>query len=93
MSGAPLTSPEAGSSATQVAPLHEDPGTRIGAYRLLQLIGEGGFGSVFMAEQEKPVQRKVALKIIKLGMDTRAVSRSRWSQQRRMGVTPRSDRV
>ena len=51
--------------------LGEKPGSRIGPYKLLQLIGEGGFGSVFMAEQEKPVARKVALKIIKLGMDTR----------------------
>ena len=51
----------------------EGAGTRIGRYRLLQLIGEGGFGSVFMAEQETPVVRKVALKIIKLGMDTRRV--------------------
>ena len=46
---------------------------RIGPYRLLQLIGEGGFGSVYMAEQLQPVRRKVALKIIKLGMDTRQV--------------------
>ena len=45
----------------------------IGPYKLLQQIGEGGFGSVFMAEQEKPFIRKVALKIIKLGMDTRQV--------------------
>ena len=54
-------------------PLSERPGTRIGRYKLLQLIGEGGFGSVFMAEQETPVVRKVALKIIKLGMDTKQV--------------------
>ena len=51
----------------------EEPGTRIGRYKLLQLIGEGGFGSVFMAEQEQPVRRQVALKIIKLGMDTKQV--------------------
>ena len=50
-----------------------DEGTRIGRYRLLQKIGEGGFGSVFMAEQETPVRRRVALKIIKSGMDTRWV--------------------
>ncbi|HZL34922.1 MAG TPA: serine/threonine-protein kinase [Tepidisphaeraceae bacterium] len=55
------------------APLSEGPGTLIGPYKLLQLIGEGGFGSVFLAEQERPVRRKVALKIIKLGMDTRQV--------------------
>ncbi len=51
----------------------EGPGTIIGRYKLLQLIGEGGFGSVFMAEQTEPVARRVALKIIKLGMDTRQV--------------------
>src|SRR3984957_8642422 len=55
------------------AVLTEGPGTVIGRYKLLQLIGEGGFGSVFMAEQEHPVRRRVALKIIKLGMDTREV--------------------
>jgi serine/threonine protein kinase len=51
----------------------EGPGTRIDRYKLLQLIGEGGFGSVYMAEQTEPVQRRVALKIIKAGMDTRQV--------------------
>ena len=55
------------------APIGEGPGTRVGRYKLLQLIGEGGFGSVFMAEQVTPVVRRVALKIIKLGMDTRQV--------------------
>ena len=45
----------------------------IGRYKLLQEIGEGGFGVVFMAEQREPVRRKVALKIIKPGMDTRQV--------------------
>ncbi len=51
----------------------EGPGSRIGSYKLLQNIGEGGMGVVFMAEQEKPVRRKVALKIIKPGMDTNQV--------------------
>ncbi|HEY3243209.1 MAG TPA: serine/threonine-protein kinase, partial [Phycisphaerae bacterium] len=51
----------------------EGPGAHINQYKLLQKIGEGGFGSVFMAEQERPVRRRVALKIIKLGMDTRQV--------------------
>lgn len=51
----------------------EKPGDRIGRYRLLQQIGEGGFGTVFMAEQTEPVVRRVALKIIKAGMDTRQV--------------------
>jgi WD40 repeat protein/serine/threonine protein kinase len=51
----------------------ERPGTQIGPYKLLQQIGEGGFGIVFMAEQVEPVRRKVALKVIKPGMDTRQV--------------------
>jgi serine/threonine protein kinase/tetratricopeptide (TPR) repeat protein len=55
------------------APIQEGPGARIGRYKLLEKIGEGGFGAVYMAEQEEPVRRRVALKIIKLGMDTRAV--------------------
>jgi tetratricopeptide (TPR) repeat protein len=54
-------------------PLSERPGEFIGRYKLIQLIGEGGFGSVYLAEQLQPVQRQVALKIIKLGMDTRQV--------------------
>src|SRR5262245_20343356 len=54
-------------------PLPERPGTVIGPYRLLEQIGEGGFGVVFMAEQHEPVRRKVALKILKPGMDTRHV--------------------
>ena len=48
-------------------------GKRIGPYKLLQRIGEGGCGVVYMAEQEKPVRRRVAFKIIKLGMDTKSV--------------------
>jgi non-specific serine/threonine protein kinase/serine/threonine-protein kinase len=51
-------------------PVLELPGTHIGPYKLLQRIGEGGMGAVYMAEQEKPVRRRVALKIIKPGMDT-----------------------
>ena len=49
------------------------PGGRIGPYKLLSLLGEGGFGVVYLAEQTKPVQRRVALKVIKPGMDTAAV--------------------
>src|SRR5580704_7080423 len=53
--------------------VHEGPGTVVGRYRLLEKIGEGGFGVVYVAEQKTPVRRRVALKIIKLGMDTRSV--------------------
>ncbi|MCH8153557.1 MAG: serine/threonine protein kinase, partial [Planctomycetes bacterium] len=59
--------------ATVVAAPHEQAGAMIGRYKLLQPIGEGGFGVVWMAEQKKPVKRRVALKIIKLGMDTKQV--------------------
>jgi serine/threonine protein kinase len=51
----------------------EKVGNRIGRYKLLQQIGEGGCGVVYMAEQQEPVRRQVALKVIKLGMDTRSV--------------------
>src|SRR5262245_44344475 len=54
-------------------PLTEGPGTRIGPYKLREQIGEGGMGLVFVAEQEEPVRRKVALKIIKPGMDSKQV--------------------
>jgi eukaryotic-like serine/threonine-protein kinase len=54
-------------------PVNEKPGDRIGRYKLLQKIGEGGMGVVYMAGQEEPVRRKVALKVIKLGMDTNQV--------------------
>jgi eukaryotic-like serine/threonine-protein kinase len=60
---APTTDPTAG----------EGPGTVVGPYRLMELIGEGGMGVVFVAEQHRPVRRKVALKLIKPGMDTREV--------------------
>ena len=53
--------------------IREAPGTVIGPYKLLEQIGEGGFGVVFMAEQTHPMRRKVALKVLKPGMDTRQV--------------------
>jgi serine/threonine protein kinase len=59
----------------------EQAGERIGNYKLLEQIGEGGFGVVWVAEQERPVRRRVALKIIKLGMDTRDVV-ARFEQER-----------
>jgi serine/threonine protein kinase len=73
--GSFLQSPAAAAYSPTIAerPLTEAPGTVIGPYKLLEQIGEGGFGVVFMAEQTAPVKRKVALKVIKPGMDTRQV--------------------
>src|SRR5689334_5264678 len=59
--------------AAQLLAAGEKPGDRIGNYKLLQQIGEGGCGVVYLAEQEAPVRRRVALKIIKPGMDTKSV--------------------
>ena len=72
--GAFLESPILDSDVTlESSPVVEGPGTIIGRYKLLERIGEGGMAVVYMAEQEEPIRRKVALKIIKLGMDTRQV--------------------
>ncbi|HUD46077.1 MAG TPA: serine/threonine-protein kinase [Candidatus Baltobacteraceae bacterium] len=57
----------------QIAPVTEGEGDRIGRYKLLEKVGEGGCGVVFVAEQTEPVRRRVALKVIKLGMDTKQV--------------------
>jgi len=57
----------------QMVPADEPIGSRVGRYQLLQKLGEGGCGAVFLAEQAEPVRRQVALKVIKLGMDTRNV--------------------
>jgi serine/threonine protein kinase/tetratricopeptide (TPR) repeat protein len=59
--------------ATAELSVREGPGTVIGCYKLMEQIGEGGMGLVFVAEQQHPVRRKVALKLIKPGMDTRQV--------------------
>jgi WD40 repeat protein/serine/threonine protein kinase len=68
-----LAEPSARHVVTVDEPITERPGTVIGPYKLLEQIGEGGFGVVFMAEQQQPIRRKVALKVIKPGMDTRQV--------------------
>src|SRR5437763_17010574 len=68
-----LRLPYADRTLESVPVVSEGPGTTIGRYKLLEQIGEGGFGVVFMAEQQHPLRRKVALKVIKLGMDTRQV--------------------
>src|SRR5688572_2438091 len=68
--GAFLDTPFA--AASVVLP-EEKPGDVIGRYKLLEKIGEGGWGAVYMAEQVEPVNRRVALKVIKVGMDTREI--------------------
>ena len=60
-------------TATATVPVLERAGDRIGRYKLLEQIGEGGCGVVYVAEQTEPVRRRVALKVIKLGMDTKQV--------------------
>src|SRR6476660_7399095 len=71
--GSFLDAPAPGLNVTLNPPLLERLGTQIGPYKLLQQIGEGGMGTVYMAEQKEPVQRKVALKLIKPGMDSRQI--------------------
>jgi serine/threonine-protein kinase len=70
--GSFLESPAALISTVE-EPLRERPGGVIGPYRLLEQIGEGGFGVVFLAEQTQPVRRRVALKVLKPGMDSRQI--------------------
>jgi serine/threonine protein kinase/tetratricopeptide (TPR) repeat protein len=68
-----LDAPPARPATIDYAPITERVGSMIGPYKLMEQIGEGGFGLVFVAEQQEPVKRKVALKVIKPGMDTREV--------------------
>ncbi len=73
-SGGPLDKMAAAIATTRLGePIREQVGSTIGPYKLMEQIGEGGFGLVFVAEQQQPIRRKVALKIIKPGMDTRDV--------------------
>src|SRR4030095_1032557 len=75
----PALSPEIEAELARLKP--EEVGERIGPYKLREQIGEGGFGVVWVAEQQEPVRRTVALKIIKMGMDTREVV-ARFEQER-----------
>jgi serine/threonine protein kinase/tetratricopeptide (TPR) repeat protein len=68
-----LTVPTPAAELATPRPITEGPGSAIGPYKLLERLGEGGMGIVYLAEQETPVRRKVALKIIKPGMDTALV--------------------
>jgi serine/threonine protein kinase/tetratricopeptide (TPR) repeat protein len=68
-----MEGPACGPVVTVDQPITERPGTVIGPYKLMEQIGEGGMGLVFVAEQQQPVRRKVALKLIKPGLDTREV--------------------
>jgi tetratricopeptide (TPR) repeat protein/serine/threonine protein kinase len=71
--GSFLERPAAQIVATVDEPVSEGPGRMVGPYKLLEQIGEGGFGVVFMAEQQEPIRRKVALKVLKPGMDSKQV--------------------
>ena len=72
-SGTFMPEPSADPEATRTHVPREGPGARVGPYKLLEVIGEGGMGTVWMAEQAEPVRRTVALKIIREGLDSRAV--------------------
>ena len=69
----PASKPGSGPSSDMAPPGAEKPGDRVGRYKLLEVIGEGGYGTVYMADQAEPIRRRVALKVIKLGMDTKQV--------------------
>src|SRR5262245_46785805 len=71
--GSFLDSPAPALGATLDEPPREKPGTAIGPYKLVELIGEGGMGTGWMAQQQEPVKRLVAVKLIKPGMDSRQV--------------------
>ena len=77
--GTEESSPEIEAEFARLKP--EEAGEQIGQYKLMEKIGEGGFGTVWVADQERPVRRRVALKIIKMGMDTKQVI-ARFGQER-----------
>src|SRR4051812_48860581 len=66
-----LSRPVAAPPGLLEEPTGEGPGKQVGPYKLLEQIGEGGFGVVFLAEQTRPVRRRVAVKVLRPGMDTR----------------------
>jgi serine/threonine protein kinase/tetratricopeptide (TPR) repeat protein len=73
LAGATLPAAAVAAAGDLSGPTAEAPGARIGSYTIVRFLGEGGFGAVYLAEQERPVRRTVALKVIKPGMDTRQV--------------------
>src|SRR5262245_20791838 len=66
-----LEQPSPAPAATADEPIREHAGTTVGPYKLVEQIGEGGMGTVWMAQQSEPVKRLVALKLIKAGMDSK----------------------
>src|SRR5437870_249933 len=64
---------ESDEAPTQAMGSTPAPDQRFGPYRVLRVLGEGGMGIVYLAEQQEPIQRRVALKVIKLGMDSKEV--------------------
>ena len=87
--GSIVDSPAHAMNRTIDQPPVEKPGTQIGPYELLQEIGQGGMGVVYLAEQREPVERRVALKIIKPGMDTRQVIARFEAERQALGLALR----
>jgi serine/threonine-protein kinase len=80
------SAPEPPDKAAAVSLPSEGPGSRIGPFKLLQKLGEGGMGTVWVAEQTEPVKRRVALKVIKPGMDSRQVQRRFEAERQALAV-------
>ena len=77
---------DSATAADAVSPTEPERPERVGPYRILSILGEGGMGTVYLAEQTKPVRRRVALKLIKLGMDTRDVIARFESEQQALAL-------